>query len=311
MPKEKVRLSLTIGGTHVLVMGFNKALQSCTPPFRCDLDAEAPRAETVNKIIEILKQAFAACQKANQEVIGIGVGAPGPINMKTGKILETPNIKGLRNVELQKILEKEFSVPVKVNNDANVQGLGELTDEPPDCQDLILVTLGSGTGVAYIKDRRIVDGRHCMACEMAKANLNPPNGFGVEQICSINGVIGLYFLFRGTAEKLDGDISPKKIALLAFAGYQPAILAYQYLGRQLGTFLAILINTVDPDSVVISGGIAEAEELFIGEMFAVIKANINPEVYNGIDGVAKPLMIRKSRLGEDAQAIGAAMLIEM
>jgi len=306
---SKVKVGVSIGGTHCASKAFNLALQPLDLIFERSLNPEAEQADTLTRIRGVVGDMITGCRRSNHEVIGVGIGAPGPMNMDTGQILNTPNLKGLRDVALKEILEKEFGVPVFVNNDANAQGLGELSDEPNDCQDLVLITLGSGTGVAYIKERRIVNGRHYMGNEHAVTNLNAFKGFGIEQICSTQGIIGLYFLYRGAVRKLEETISPEKIAMLARNGYAPAISAYEHMGLVLGNFYAILVNTLDPDVIVYSGGIAESDDLFREAMIAAIQAGTNVQAFNGIEGVVPPLRIKRSRLGEKAQIIGAAMLV--
>ena len=97
---------------------------------------------------------------------GIGICAPGPLNPKTGVVLNPPNLPGWRDIELAKLVEKEFGVPAKLENDANAAGLAEvLFGAAVGYKDVFYVTVSTGIGTGIIINRKIYHGKNGIAGE--------------------------------------------------------------------------------------------------------------------------------------------------
>lgn len=97
----------------------------------------------------------------NYEIEKVGVGAPEPLDLKVGKLLNTVNLKGWENFNIKEYLSEKLNLPVKVNNDANVAGLAEsIIGSAKDCESVFYITASTGVGGALIFDKKIINGAH-------------------------------------------------------------------------------------------------------------------------------------------------------
>src|ERR1700729_3248162 len=112
-----------------------------------------------------IRQVWGAIEESlTGDVKAIGICAPGPLNPKTGVVLNPPNLFGWRNVELVKMLEKEFGVPAKLENDANAAGLAEsLFGAAMGYCDIFYVTVSTGIGTGLIINGKIYHGKNGVA----------------------------------------------------------------------------------------------------------------------------------------------------
>lgn len=100
-------------------------------------------------------------QWSSYEIEKVGVGAPGPLDLKVGKLLNPVNLKGWENFNIKEYLSEKLGLPVQVNNDANVAGLAEsLVGSAKECQSVFYITVSTGVGGALIIDKKIINGAH-------------------------------------------------------------------------------------------------------------------------------------------------------
>ena len=160
----KLIVGIDVGGTKVaggLVTQKGRLIESQVVPTRADKGFKRSYAQIIHLIGRLLRAAG-----GKENVGGIGICAPGPLNPKTGVVLNPPNLPGWRNIPLAKLVEKEFGLPSKVENDANAAGLAEvLFGAAVGYRDVFYVTVSTGVGTGIIINRKIYHGKNGVAGE--------------------------------------------------------------------------------------------------------------------------------------------------
>src|SRR5512146_978126 len=119
--KEKLIIGIDVGGTKVaggLINNKAKLLKSATVPTEADKGFETSLAQIMRVIEQMIAQAG-----GRERIKGIGICAPGPLNPRTGVIINPPNLPGWKNIKLSKRVEDRFKLPTRLENDANAAGL--------------------------------------------------------------------------------------------------------------------------------------------------------------------------------------------
>ena len=247
-----------------------------------------------------------------EEVIGIGMGIPAPVNSE-GIVRKTANL-GWGYKEVKKELENLTGWQVVVGNDANVAALGEMWKGGGEgTQNLIMATLGTGVGGGIIVDGKIVTGAHGAGGEIGHACVEPEetescncgNKGCLEQLASATGIvrIGKKIMAENTAETkltLD-DFSAKTIFDAYKEGDGVAKQIVDKFAGYLGTALAIFSCVVDPEVIVIGGGVSKAGQPLIDAVAGHYKEHAF------ISGKDTPIVLAK--LDNDAGIYGAAKLV--
>ncbi len=160
----KLIIGIDVGGTKVaggLVTQKGRLVESQIVPTRADGGFSKSYGQITHLIGRLVRAAGGAAN-----VGGIGICAPGPLNPKTGVVLNPPNLPGWSNVPLAKLLDQEFGLPAKVENDANAAGLAEvLFGAAAGYRDVFYVTVSTGVGTGIIINRRIYHGKNGVAGE--------------------------------------------------------------------------------------------------------------------------------------------------
>lgn len=249
---------------------------------------------------------------SREEVLGIGIGVPGPVD-DCGTLNRCVNLGwGVFNIE--EALETLTGFPVKAGNDANVAALGEYwKGGGKGYENMVLLTLGTGVGGGIILDGRILYGAHGAAGEIGHMVLEPretelctcgKRGCA-EQYCSATGIVRVAKKYLGERQDASAlrdmeDFSCKDVFDAAGAGDAPAkeILetVYCYIGRLIADICAV----VNPQAVVIGGGVSRAGEPLV----AGVRRQFDKFAFHAVRGAAFTL----ATLGNDAGAYGAFKL---
>lgn len=248
-----------------------------------------------NEIDELLRRSF-----KHRDCVGIGVGAPGLVSSQRGIVRYLVNVKGWRNVPIARSLEKRTHLRVKVDNDVNVMTLGEFVyGAGKGCKNLVCLTLGTGVGGGIIVDGSLYRGATDAAGEIGHVIIEPN---GRSCACGGRGCLEAYVGNRRIVELGKGKFSsPRQISEAAGAGDRTALFIWEQVGTQLGIALASVVNLLNPEKIVIGGGIANAGELLLGVVRRTVKKR-------AMKGPADSVRIVKAALGENAGIAGAAVL---
>ena len=199
----------------------------------------------------------------NPRLDAIGISCGGPLDSKKGIIQSPPNLPGWDEVPIVKWFEKTYGVPAFLENDANACALAEwYWGNGKGSSSLVFLTFGTGLGAGLILDGRLFRGACGLAGEIGHWRLSDvgPLCYGKEgsweSFCSGSGLCGLYERQTGT------KMSAKEICDLAESGEAVALGVLELSARMLGRGLALLVDLLNPEKIIIGSIFSRSEELF-------------------------------------------------
>jgi glucokinase len=288
-------IGIDVGGTNIRYGVFNQTqlidetrVEANLSVLCRELLPEHASYETVRMlstgIIDIIEK--------HHVIQSVGIGFPGFIHPETKKVMESPNLPGLRYFNLAGELSAIFDIPFTLENDANAAAYGEyiLAGKPEG--GLIYIGLGTGVGGGLVLNGNIYAGQQGCAMEVGHIIVEPNGrqcGCGnkgcMEQYASASGIAISYF---NATQK---HYSAAEIAKLAEEGNQNAVAAYALAANALAQALASIIKVVDVKNVVIGGGVAGAWPLmklaftqrFEADLIAVLRSTIKIKISNAND----------------------------
>lgn len=205
--------------------------------------------------------------------VAVGVSCGGPLDSQKGLILSPPNLPGWDEVPIVAWLEKRLGVPAFLQNDANACALAEWQfGAGRGTQSMVFLTFGTGLGAGLILDGRLYEGINGMAGEIGHVRMAPdgPVGYGkagsLEGFCSGGGIAQLALLDTGK------KATARELAQQAEQGDAQAAAVLRHSARMLGKGLALLIDLLNPECIVIGSIFARAEKWFRAEMEKQIAA---------------------------------------
>ena len=286
---------IDIGGTNTRIALIDEAYE-IIQRIQFPTDVNNPHA-TLQKIQETV-QSFSVA------IAGVGLSCPGPLDLKQGIILDTPNLKGgWHGLAVSKELSARLKVPVFLENDANLACLAEaVLGQGKDYSYVQFLTISTGLGSGLVIDKKIYQGAHGFAHEIANIPLwrnGPSHGSiypgGVEAICS-----GTAITTRAKKAGLDvehaGDVHA-----LACSQNQTAIDIMEDAKEYLANTIAIIYAFVDPEIVILGGSVAIKIPGFVEDVEQRVKTKVYPNI--------QPLVkVVKTNLSEDSGLLGAACL---
>ncbi len=318
--KRQLTIGIDIGGTKVaggLVTEKGRLARSMEVPTLADKGLKTSLGQVMGLITRLLDHAG-----GKENLRGIGICAPGPLNPKTGIVICPPNLPGWRDVPLARLVTERFGLPTLVENDANAAGLAEvLIGAASGCQDIFYVTVSTGIGTGIIIDRKIYHGKNGVAGEGGHVvvDCNSPYVCGcgtrgcIEAIASGPGMArrarvrleqeqAAASLLRTLSGGNPGSITPKMIAAAARRGDPVARSVLDETGFYLGVWLGAMVSLFDPEAIVIGGGVSQ-----IGKpLFDKIRETIPNYTINR--DVVSTLPIVPAKLQRDVGVFGAASL---
>ena len=248
-----------------------------------------------------------------EDIIGLGMGVPGPVSRK-GVVNRCINL-GWGVFNIHEALSQLTGFPVKAGNDANVAALGECwKGGGQGCENMVMATLGTGVGGGIVIDGKVLFGAHGSGGEIGHVildkNESNPCGCGnygcVEQYCSATGVVRLAkrHLNRTKAPSSLRELEKlecKDVFAAGAKGDEVALEILEDVYERLAEFLADVCNVVDPELVLIGGGVSKAGKPLVDG----VSRHIGKYLFHAI----APLKFALATLGNDAGAYGAFKLI--
>ena len=314
------RIGIDVGGTNVkiaLVDDNGKIIYSNSVPTYAKMGYEY----TVNNIKQAIKDLMKETNTTPSDIEGIGFDFPGQVDCKTGVVKLAPNIPGWVNVSIAQMIEDEFHIPTRIDNDVRCAALGELKfGAGRGCENFICITVGTGIGSGIVINGKVVRGATNAAGELGHIKLQmnggPICGCGdtgcLEAFASGPAIVamaqeyikgGKSTKFREMAAVEGGEITPYMVAKAAEEGDPVAKRIFEIVGEYIGIGLTSVINLLNPERVIIGGGVAESGELLLGPIRKTIKERAMVVAGNAVE-------IVPAQLGNSAGVIGASMLIE-
>lgn len=236
--------------------------------------------------------------KVYKNIKGIGIGVPGFVDTKKGIVHKLVNIEGWNKVPLQRLIEKAAGIPVRIDNDVNCMVLGEVVfGIAKGKKNVFGITLGTGVGGGIIINGKIYRGSSFTAGEVGHVTVIKD---GPKCKCGNRGC--LEALVGNKRIIARGGKSPEELQKSALKGNKQAIRIWNEIGEYIGIVLAGIVNVLNPELVVIGGGVANAGNLIMKSIRETVEKRAVP--------VARDIVkIKFSKLGDDAGILGAAALI--
>jgi glucokinase len=304
---------IDLGGTKILVLiagPDGKVLAEQRIPTLANKGPESVHA----RMADAVRDAATAAQLPLAGISAIGISAPGPIDATTGIITDPPNLPGWHNVPLARILHDRLGAPAVLENDANCQAVAEHQfGAGRGYRHMVFITISTGIGGGIIINDELYVGATGAAGEVGHLGVSTDQrtcGAGhpgcLEAFASGAGIaararemIAAGGLVR--AARLAGQNPPLSAETVYLAGQQgeaEATALIESAGRYLGIGLASLINTFNPQAIVIGGGLVNMGETILGPAVDTARARSFAQSFSDV-------RIVEGELGERAGALGA------
>lgn len=271
--------------------------------------------EGLEPTLERIKEQISKVIPDNRDdVLGIGISAPGPLNPETGVIVSPPNLHGWHNVPLGDILKDAFGVPVYTGNDANLAILAEAAvGAAKGYKHAIYVTISTGIGGGMLIDDRLLLGRHGLAAEAGHMVMVADQRVSTLELEAAGPAMAKQARTRIEAGEesqmvalVDGkldEINGATVGRAAQVGDALALDIVDRAARVFGMGIVNLLHLFNPEIVVIGGGVSQLGDLLFKPMWESIRAHCIDDAY------WRDLVIVGPELGEDVSVIGAATLV--
>lgn len=296
----KYAIGIDIGGTKISVtLGTSDGKILARKKIMTRVRSESTAC--VQEIFASIRQIFHEFKLSPKNILGIGVGAPGAVDSKKGILPRSPNLPGWAGIPIRRILQKQFKLPAYVANDANAAALGEAVfGAGKKVKDLIYITVSTGVGGGLILNGQIYEGSGFVAGEIGHISVVPE---GRNCRCGRRGCLEAYA--SGTAiaydynearkRKVDGA---KEVGLAACSGDKTATESYRRAAYYLGIGLANLMNVLNPEAIVIGGGVLKSSPpVYWKEVLKSTKAHAWPEAFRTTKVLLSPLLGHSGDLG--------------
>ncbi|MGD2294537.1 MAG: ROK family protein [Candidatus Aminicenantes bacterium] len=225
--------------------------------------AQVDSPAKVPELLQLLEKIWKDLKRTEEQAIkAVGFGIPGVLSLKEQKILQSPNYPDIDNFELVPALSRFIEVPFTINNDANMAAFGEYKKGGGmGVHSMVLLTIGTGLGTGIILEEKIWQGVGGFGGELGHATVNlngEPCKCGstgcLETEVSGPKIVKNYKTITQSGESLD----PEDIYQRACRGDEAALEAFSTAGRFLGIGLSIAINLLNPEKILLGGGVMKA-----------------------------------------------------
>jgi glucokinase len=305
----RAAIGLDIGGTKLrgLLVGEDGTVLARSAEETPADDSDA----TLQRLFDVVEEL-----RGSGDVVAIGVGAAGMVDFETGTMRWAPNL-AWKELPIRNLVSERFALPCVVDNDANAAAWGEYRFGAANGYlHVLMVTVGTGIGGGIVTDGALYRGAHGFAAEIGHIIVEPG---GPECGCGNRGCWeqvasgqALDRLARLAAETQPGSLiaalaeaeeaTGRHVATAATRGDSVAIGILAEIGRRLGEGIAGLVNILDPEAVVVGGGVAEVGDVLMSPTRDAFLASVEAPDHR------PEVALLRARLGNSAGSIGAAAL---
>lgn len=302
---SKTAIGIDVGGTKVSVtLGTDQGKILARKEFATPLRTEAKLALT--KLDEIIPDFLTVARLRKLHVLGVGIGLPGAVNTRLGKIPYSPNLPGWEKLPLKDKIQTSFHLPVFLANDANAAACAEkVFGTAKRVSDFVYLTVSTGIGGGIFVDGKLLEGAGFAAGEIGhvpvvtEGNLCGCGRKGcLEAHASGTAIAKTYTWLSG--KKVSGA---KEVAQLLERGDRKAKQAFDGAAYHLGTGLGIVMNILNPEMIVLGGGVFKsASTSFLKQVMTRCQKVAWPEAF-------KSCKVKKSILKGESGDLGALSLV--
>jgi glucokinase len=315
MPADRPIIGIDLGGTKIgtgLVSVHGEVLASDYQP----TDAIQGQDAVIKRMVEAAHRVMAEAGVSVNDISGVGIGSPGPLDIPKGMLIDPPNLPTWRNVPLRQIVQDRLGVPAYLENDANAAAIGEyLYGAGQGTRNMIYVTVSTGIGGGLILNGQIYHGVNGSAGEIGHMTIMPR---GPHCGCGNRGC--LEALASGTAIAREGQelvnrgvptliaeivkdapysVSAKNVVDAMNRGDAYATEIVTQAMYYLGVGMANLVNLFSPEMIVIGGGLSNLGNALLDPVRRAIRLRAFPSA-------AEHVTVRLAKLGAEVGIVGAA-----
>ena len=304
-------VGVDLGGTKIstALSDFEgKVISQTTIP----TDAQEGEIPVLNRIMSSIEKVISEGKVSYDDIKGIGIGSPGPLDAKTGVIITTPNLP-FKNFNLVKPISEKFNIPVFLDNDANVAAIGEyMFGAGKGADNVVFFTVSTGVGGGAILNGKVYRGHTSNALEIGHMTVAPE---GPRCNCGNRGCVEATSsgtaIARRAAEALATNVETSlrkydkvtsyEVYLEAKAGDAVAKEILDEAMNYLGIAVANAVTIFDPEYVIIGGGVSKIGNV----LFDTVRQVVDKRCFKSM---AESVKIVPAGLGTDAGLIGAVAL---
>ncbi|MBU0493672.1 MAG: ROK family protein [Chloroflexi bacterium] len=308
-------VGIDLGGTKINTVLVDPSGRILNQDYRETQAREGPDA-VIERMLDAAFRVMAGANVLSTQVRAVGVGAPGPIDIRVGMVGSPPNLPGWFNVPLGHRIASALEIPTFLENDANAAALGEHRfGAGRGTRHMVYVTVSTGIGGGFILDGKLYSGATGGAAEVGHVTILPHGphcGCGrrgcLEALASGTAIAreGAELLMRGVptriAELAGGDpgrVSAKMVAQAAAEGDVEAQEIIDEAMMYLGLGMANLVNLINPEMMVIGGGLANMGDVLLDP----VRRTIHRRAFRT---AADAVRVVRAELGDNVGALGAA-----
>ncbi|MHA7268477.1 ROK family transcriptional regulator [Arthrobacter sp. HLT1-20] len=270
-PSARVILAVDVGATHVLIALLDLR-GTVLSELRETIDVATGPTAVLDQVLELCGQLFTQASRHERELVGMGMGLPGPVEHSTGKPASPPIMPGWDGFDVPAYVQKRFAVDVLVDNDVNIMALGERASYWPDAENLLFIKVATGIGAGIISGGLLQRGADGTAGDIGHVRV--PRGGEVMCRCGNFGCLEAMASGPAVAAALAAAGVPattgEDVLDLARRGNLAAIAAMRQAGRDIGDVLAACVNLLNPSVIVIGGGLASAGEYLLAGVREIV-----------------------------------------
>ncbi|HZH58892.1 MAG TPA: ROK family protein [Metabacillus sp.] len=292
-------IGIDLGGTNLRIGLFNEKGEIINEQSRAT-EAEKGPEYTITNMAKAINDL-----KSNYDIKAVGIGSPGPLFPNTGLIIEPPNLPGWVNVPIVRMLEEKTGLPVKLENDANAAALAEATlGAGKGASSVYYITISTGIGGGYVLNGQLVSGAQGNCGEIGNMIVNPSpdayQGPGLNK-GALEGVASGTAIGRIGKERLNITNGAQGVFQLVEKGNQQAQEILDEAINYLAIGLANIIHTVNPEVIVIGGGVMKSKDLILKPLIEKTREYVYPCLKD-------TLVIKPAVLDQKAGLVGAGLL---
>ncbi|NJM37942.1 MAG: ROK family protein [Akkermansiaceae bacterium] len=306
MSDDPIMIGVDFGGTSVKIAAvFQSHIIDHAPPIATQ------DFETHGELIDEMVRAIEDLRARHPKIAAIGVGMPGFVNFETGLVYNLTNVRDWQEIPLKAILQKKINLPVAVDNDANCMAFAEWKcGAGRGYQHVVFITMGTGVGGAIIANGQMIRGARHGAGEIGQTSIDYRGRRGAYgNLGALEDYIGNGEI---TAKARDAyheagiqkslqECTPAALATAAYAEDAVALALWDDVGRMLASAVMNCCWLLNPEAIVIGGGVARAGEI----LFNPLQKHLFPQ----LSGPFKDhLVILPAVFGHEAGTVGAAAL---
>ena len=315
MNKQYV-ITIDLGGTKILTALINKN-KTIVDKIKVPTDSNKGANYIVECIAQSVKELLQKTKVDQKEIIALSLGVPGTVNPESGIISIAPNLN-IKNYNIKDALQKHFNIPVLLENDVNMAGLGiKIYEYNNEVNNMLVVFIGTGIGGALFFNGNLYRGSSFFAGEIGHMKVNKNGSLSTEsdltfenlasRTAIVNSILKREKKEKSVLKKLidNGEkIKSKSLAKAISVKDKLVIEEMDKACQIIGTVLGSITTLLNIDKIVLGGGVVEANEKY---MVSKIKKAFKKSVFSSCGKIVE---IKATKLGDDAPLYGGLALAE-